>query len=372
MVSSGRGRLRDSLVVLDENIAWRFERTRRRSAVLTRPRASPRLATAAASARPASRSLEMPLYAPPPPVQPSCQGRLPPGPPPPGRLLNIPGSPRSHAPLPLVRGAVTHVHEVSLVFVAPPGRGHPRAMGRLRTARPRLPHGRRRRGGDRALPDDPRPRARSSRPGVSSSTRAIASRAASGSTSRGSPEHRMWIQHQFHQYVPPRGRPRHPARLPHRGDQASGPPAPPSARSTPPRSSAASRTSSTRALPMSGTFNLMRFTEATHPTDYYRVSSPLHFVPHLEGRHLDVLRTRLHPHRHGRGEIREHRRELGARERARREGDPQPGRLVGPRLVARLGHLACHDAEVPGRVDEVRGRGNGLIAGAASAQASRR
>ena len=48
----------------------------------------------------------------------------------------------------------------------------------------------------------------------------------------------------------------------------------------------------TRALPMSGTFNLMRFTEATHPTDYYRVSSPLHFVPHLEGRHLDVLRTR--------------------------------------------------------------------------------
>jgi esterase/lipase superfamily enzyme len=47
-----------------------------------------------------------------------------------------------------------------------------------------------------------------------------------------------------------------------------------------------------RALPMSGTFNLMRFSEATEPTDYFRVSSPLYFVPHLEGRHLDVLRTR--------------------------------------------------------------------------------
>jgi esterase/lipase superfamily enzyme len=47
-----------------------------------------------------------------------------------------------------------------------------------------------------------------------------------------------------------------------------------------------------RALAMSGTFNLMRFTEAEHPTDYFRVSSPLYFVPHLNGLHLDTLRKR--------------------------------------------------------------------------------
>jgi esterase/lipase superfamily enzyme len=47
-----------------------------------------------------------------------------------------------------------------------------------------------------------------------------------------------------------------------------------------------------RALAMSGTFDLMRFTEAREATDYYKVSSPLFFVPHLEGRHIDVLRQR--------------------------------------------------------------------------------
>jgi esterase/lipase superfamily enzyme len=43
---------------------------------------------------------------------------------------------------------------------------------------------------------------------------------------------------------------------------------------------------------MSGTFDLMRFIEVSEPNDEYRVSSPLLFVPHLEGRHLEVLRTR--------------------------------------------------------------------------------
>jgi esterase/lipase superfamily enzyme len=32
--------------------------------------------------------------------------------------------------------------------------------------------------------------------------------------------------------------------------------------------------------------------ELKTPTEYFHVSSPLHFVPHLEGRHLDVLKTR--------------------------------------------------------------------------------
>lgn len=50
----------------------------------------------------------------------------------------------------------------------------------------------------------------------------------------------------------------------------------------------------TRALSVSGTYDLRRFYdcgpgEFTH--DFY-VSSPLHFVPRLEGKHLEVLRTR--------------------------------------------------------------------------------
>ena len=49
----------------------------------------------------------------------------------------------------------------------------------------------------------------------------------------------------------------------------------------------------TRALSMSGTYDLMRFIEVDRPNDEYCVSSPLLFVPHLEGLHLDVLRTRF-------------------------------------------------------------------------------
>ncbi len=48
-----------------------------------------------------------------------------------------------------------------------------------------------------------------------------------------------------------------------------------------------------RALAMSGTFDLMRFIEVSTPNEAYRVSSPLLFVPHLEGLHLEVLRTRF-------------------------------------------------------------------------------
>lgn len=48
----------------------------------------------------------------------------------------------------------------------------------------------------------------------------------------------------------------------------------------------------TKALAMSGTFNLMRFIEVDHATDDFRRASPLYFVPHLHGVHLDLLRKR--------------------------------------------------------------------------------
>jgi esterase/lipase superfamily enzyme len=47
-------------------------------------------------------------------------------------------------------------------------------------------------------------------------------------------------------------------------------------------------------LALSGSFDLRRFFDA-HPADFsdeFYVSSPLHFVPHLGGKHLDVLKTR--------------------------------------------------------------------------------
>mgnify|MGYP003378063082 FL=1 len=47
-----------------------------------------------------------------------------------------------------------------------------------------------------------------------------------------------------------------------------------------------------KAISMSGTFGIMKWIERDQPTDYFFVSSPLHFVPTLSGRHLDVLRTR--------------------------------------------------------------------------------
>src|SRR5204863_2639005 len=48
-----------------------------------------------------------------------------------------------------------------------------------------------------------------------------------------------------------------------------------------------------RACAMSGTYDLRRFYSTSEFTDEFWVSSPLHFVPTLDGRHLDVLRTRM-------------------------------------------------------------------------------
>lgn len=47
-----------------------------------------------------------------------------------------------------------------------------------------------------------------------------------------------------------------------------------------------------KAIAMSGTYDLRRFYDTKDFSDDFWVSSPLHFVPTLAGRHLDVLRTR--------------------------------------------------------------------------------
>lgn len=107
----------------------------------------------------------------------------------------------------------------------------------------------------------------------------------------GSPQHRMAMQHQYHQWIKHEVVPaiRLDCKSEDIGIWTTG------------ASIGAFHAAATvcrfpdmfhRALAMSGTFDLMRFTEATEPTDEFRVSSPLYFVPHLEGRHLEVLRTR--------------------------------------------------------------------------------
>jgi len=48
-----------------------------------------------------------------------------------------------------------------------------------------------------------------------------------------------------------------------------------------------------RACAMSGTYDLRRFYDARDFTDEFWVSSPLHFVPTLDGPHLEKLRTRF-------------------------------------------------------------------------------
>ena len=105
------------------------------------------------------------------------------------------------------------------------------------------------------------------------------------------PEHRMWMQHQFHQWV------KHEVVPAIRTDcGGEGPPIWAAGASIGAFHAAAVVCRFpdifSRALAMSGTFDLMRFIEADHPTDYFRVSSPLLFVPHLSGPHLDALRSR--------------------------------------------------------------------------------
>ncbi|MFZ9888095.1 MAG: esterase family protein [Myxococcota bacterium] len=112
-------------------------------------------------------------------------------------------------------------------------------------------------------------------------------------TQEGSPQHRMWLINQFHQYV------RHevvPAiRRDCRSDEIP-------IWTTGASIGAFHSVAVTcrwphifhRALGMSGTWNLLRFLGSEgHYTDDYFVSSPLQFVPTLDGMHLDELRKRF-------------------------------------------------------------------------------
>jgi esterase/lipase superfamily enzyme len=107
----------------------------------------------------------------------------------------------------------------------------------------------------------------------------------------GTPEHRMWMTHQFHQYV------KHEVAPAIRQDCRSA--------DIPIWTTGASIGAFHavavvcrfpdifhRALGMSGTYDLMRFIERPDPTEHFFVSSPIHFVPTLAGRHLDLLRKR--------------------------------------------------------------------------------
>jgi esterase/lipase superfamily enzyme len=119
----------------------------------------------------------------------------------------------------------------------------------------------------------------------------------------GSARHQMWLQNQFHQYV------RHEVVPAIRADCQS-----------PDLEIWAAGASIgafhavavvcrfpdvfARACAMSGTYDLRRFYDATDFSDDFWVSSPVHFVPTLDGVHLDKLRTRyvLIPSGEGRAE----------------------------------------------------------------------
>jgi len=113
-------------------------------------------------------------------------------------------------------------------------------------------------------------------------------------TREGSARHQMWVQNQFHHYVRHEVVPavRVDCKTPEIELWAAG------------ASIGAFHAAAmvcrfpdvfSRALAMSGTYDLRRFYDA-QPHDFsdeFWVSSPVHFVPGLAGRHLDVLRTRF-------------------------------------------------------------------------------
>ncbi len=106
-----------------------------------------------------------------------------------------------------------------------------------------------------------------------------------------SPEHRMWMMNQYHQYV------KHevvPAIRKDCNDESIGLWAAGASIGAFHSAAVVCRFPDLfhRAIAMSGTFNLLRFIGAKEPTPEMWVSSPVHFVPTLAGLHLDVLRTR--------------------------------------------------------------------------------
>lgn len=119
----------------------------------------------------------------------------------------------------------------------------------------------------------------------------------------GSPQHRMWILNQYHQYV------RHEVVPAIRVDCKS----PDIEITTTGASIGAFHAAAvvcrfpdvfSKAIAMSGTFDLRRFLYTDNFTHDFWVSSPLHFLPSLSGPHLDKLRTRfiLMPSGEGRAE----------------------------------------------------------------------
>ncbi|MCX5747841.1 MAG: alpha/beta hydrolase-fold protein [Proteobacteria bacterium] len=108
----------------------------------------------------------------------------------------------------------------------------------------------------------------------------------------GSPRHQMWLQNMFHQYV------RHEVVPAIRMDCKSDLDVWTAGASFGAFHAAAVLCRFpdvfSRALCMSGTYDIRRFYDA-QPHDFsddFWVSSPVHFVPTLAGRHLDVLRSR--------------------------------------------------------------------------------
>lgn len=106
-----------------------------------------------------------------------------------------------------------------------------------------------------------------------------------------SPEHRMWMQHQYHQYIKHEVVPaiRRDCKSDDIGIWSAG------------ASIGAFHAAAVvcrfpdmfhRALSMSATFDIMKWIERETPTEHFYVSSPLFFVPKLAGPHLDVLKTR--------------------------------------------------------------------------------
>jgi esterase/lipase superfamily enzyme len=109
----------------------------------------------------------------------------------------------------------------------------------------------------------------------------------------GSARHQMWLQNQFHYYV------RHEVAPAIRADCKSDLDIWTAGASIGAFHAAATVCRFpdvfTRALAMSGTYDLRRFYDCGPGefSDEFWVSSPIHFVPTLEGRHLDVLRSRF-------------------------------------------------------------------------------
>ncbi len=106
-----------------------------------------------------------------------------------------------------------------------------------------------------------------------------------------SPEHRMYMQHQYHQYI------KHEVVPAIRKDCKSDDIPIWTAGASIGAFHAAAMVCRFpdifhKALAMSGTFNIMKWIERPDPTEYFFVSSPMHFVPTLSGPHLDALKKR--------------------------------------------------------------------------------